>query len=201
MILFAGVAIGIIALFLSSKTTDIKIESENVMNRLYDLKDVSLENQGGNYKKDFDIYFMAAADEFGVPFALLKAHSIKESSINAKAFLDENPKKDPKKQDWGSRGLMQLLWANVKTSWLYDRFKHLGYSGDVIASSNGNILFDPQVNTRLAADLIRSNLKSCNGNIRDAVNMYNTGKKESQVVAPYNYVDKVINYYQEILGV
>lgn len=200
MILLAGIAGFFAVFFYSRTTTDIRIESENVMNRLYGLKDVSLSDQGGGYKKEFDIYFMSAADEFGVPFALLKAHAIKESSINKNAFLDENPKKDPKKQDWGSRGLMQLLWANVKTSWLYNRFLHLGYGGDLIASTNGNILFDPQVNTRLAADLICSNLKACGGNLRDAINMYNTGKKEADIKAPFGYVDKVIEYYTKILG-
>lgn len=200
MLILAGGFIALGLLLYSQKTTDIVIESENVMNRAYGLKDISLSDQKGGYKKDYDIYFMAAADEFNVPFALLKAHAIKESSINANAFLDENPKKEASKEGWGSRGLMQLLWANVKTSWLYDRFSHLGYPGSVIASSKGEILFNPQVNTRLAADLISKNLKTCNGNLRDAINMYNTGKKESVSPASYQYVDKVMDYYSKILG-
>lgn len=175
--------------------------------RLFNLKDVSPENQGGDYKTSYDVYFEAAADEFGVPFALLKAHAIQESSINPKAKLDENPSKREDRIGWMSRGLMQLLWADdisndkaIATKKLYDRFILFGYSGDFLAQSKGEILYDPTVNTRIAAQLIRQNLKSCGGKLRDAINMYNTGVKESVRAAPGNYVDRVMGFYNTILG-
>lgn len=186
----------------NSETSQYIIESESVMNRIYNLKDVSIGGQSGGYKRDYDFYFMEAADEFKVPFALLKAHAIKESSLNPKAYLDENPKRDTAKNGWASRGLMQLLWANDKltTQKLYDRFKKYGYSGDVISYSNGDLLFDVTVNLRIAAQLIRDNLQACGGNIQDAINMYNTGVKYSVRQAPGGYTEKVVEYYKKILG-
>lgn len=200
MIFVLSVGFIFIGFTMFSQKTRESIKAENIMNRAYGLKDISLQNQKGGYKKDFDLYFMAAADEFNIPFALIKSHAIAESSINPKAFLDENPTQDPKKAGWGSRGLCQLLWCDVKTSWLYDRFKSVNYSGDMISQTKGELLFDPQVNTRCAADLIAKNLASCHGHLRDTINMYNTGKKESVFKAPHGYVDKVMNYYLKILG-
>lgn len=174
--------------------------------RAYGLKDIEPSEQGASYKREYDIYFEAAADEFNVPFALLKAHAIQESSLKEGAFRDENPSKRTDRTGWASRGLMQLLWAPDKNNSevavgkkLYDRFKKYGYSGDTIG--NGDLLYRPDVNTRIAAQLISDNLKSSGGSIRDAINMYNAGVKESVRKAPENYVDKVLNYYNKILGV
>lgn len=205
--------IGVLAIFFMSQKSEAseKVETslgdpvETVKTRKWGLLDVSPEYQGGEYKTDYDAYFEAAADEFDVPFALLKAHAIQESSLKEKAFRDENPSKRADRADWASRGLMQLLWANDKNNKLvadskklYDRFKRYGYSGDTIG--NGDLLFDPKVNIRCAAQLIRDNLNSCGGNLRDAVNMYNAGVKESVRAAPANYVDRVTGYYNKILG-
>lgn len=184
IILILGVA-GLAAFALASKGS-----SSMKSNRLYGLSDVSPENQGGNYKRDFDVYFDAAADEFGVPFALLKAHAFRESSFNPKAFRDENPSKRTDRIGWASRGLMQLLfWPNS------DRFAKYGFA----SSRNPDDLYDPNLNIRIAAQLIRDNLKASNGNIRDAVNMYNAGVKESVRVAPHNYVDNVLSTYNTLL--
>lgn len=173
--------------------------------RLFGLLDVLPSAQGGSYKKDYDLFFDAAADMYNVPFALLKAHAIQESSLKAEAYRSENPQNRADREGWASRGLLQLLWANDKnnslaTNKLYDRFKKYGYSGDQIAISNGDLLFSPKVNTEIAAALIRDNLNACGGNIRDAINMYNTGVKESVRAAPYDYVNKVMGYYNKILG-
>lgn len=171
--------------------------------RLWGLKDVEPSLQKGGYKTDYDIYFEAAADEFDVPFALLKAHAIQESSLKEKAFRNENPSNRADREGWASRGLLQLLWAPDKNNSLaknklYDRFKKYGYSGDQIGS--GDLLFKPDVNTRISAQLIRDNLKSCGGSLRDSINMYNAGVKESVRQAPDNYVGRVLNYYNKILG-
>ena len=197
--------IGLAALFFTSKAG----ESEAVQpvkgkpKMLFDIKDIEASMQKGGYKTEFDVYFEAASDEFGVPFALLKAHALMESSLKEKAFRDENPSKREDRTGWASRGLMQLLWANdlnnpKAKNKLYDRFKKYGYGG--VQLGNGDILFDPNINIRIAAQLIADNLKACGGNLRDAINMYNAGVKESVRKAPENYVDRVLTFYKKILG-
>ena len=163
-----------------------------IKNRLYDLPDIDPDLQGGNFKKDFDFVFEATADKWQVPFALLKAHAIKESSLNDKAFRDENPTKRKDRIGWVSRGLMQTLFWPGST-----RFDKYGYTSEIL--SDGERLFNPTVNVDVAAQLIRENLKICRGNLRDAINMYNSGKKESVYKAPYNYVDDVIKNYEIII--
>ncbi|MEO8839786.1 MAG: transglycosylase SLT domain-containing protein [Herbaspirillum sp.] len=161
---------------------------------LYNLRDVSPDQQGGGYDETYDSYFLAAAKEFRVPFALIKAHAIQESSLNPNSFVNENPNSDPSRAGWASRGLCQILWWYGS-----NRLARYGYTDEQIGITGG-ILFDPQANTRIAAQIIATNLNACGGNLRDAINMYNTGKKESDYEAPNGYVDKVFNYYQEILG-
>lgn len=210
MIPFVAAAVGVAAYLLfkpsSAKASDGIVEltpMKEDKTRLWGLKDIEPGEQSGGYKTDYDIYFEAAADEFDVPFALLKAHAIQESSLKEKAFRNENPSGRADREGWASRGLLQLLWAPDKNNVLaknklYDRFKKYGYSGDTIGS--GDLLFKPDVNTRISAQLIRDNLKSCGGSIRDAINMYNAGVKESVRQAPEKYVNKVLNYYNKIIG-
>lgn len=159
--------------------------------RLFNLPDVEPSAQLGNYKKDFDIYFEAAADEFGVPFALLKAHAFRESSFREKAFRDENPSKRTDRIGWASRGLMQLLFWPKST-----RFAKYGFGPE----RNPDDLYSPGLNTRIAAQLIRDNLTACSGNVRDAVNMYNTGVKYSTRKAPENYTENVLQTYSTLIG-
>lgn len=158
------------------------------------LKDVSPENQGGTYKKDYDQAFLAASKKRGVPFALLKAHAIAESSLNPKAFRDENPSGRTDRKGWASRGLMQILWWPGSERW-----KKYGHP-DSDLGSDGDMMFDPYLNTDIAAALIKDNLKAVDGSLRDAINMYNTGKTEAQYRAPENYVDKVLGYYNKLIG-
>lgn len=187
--IFLGVAL-IAILLMAQKTSGSEYIMSEPKQRLYDLKDVLPENQGGNYKTDFDLYFEKSADQYGVPFALLKAHAIAESSLNPKAFMDES-KTGSNRQGWASRGLMQLLFWPKST-----RFEKYGFS----STRSVDDFFDPETNIDVAAQLIRDNLRSCKGNIRDAINMYNTGAKESVRIAPNGYVDKVLGYYNKLIG-
>lgn len=197
MILLIPVA-GVLLYFMFAAKGD-----SDVNTRLYGLADVDPSEQKGSYKTDYDLIFKAVADEFGVPFALLKAHAIQESSINANAFRDEsNGRAD--RPGWASRGLMQLLWSPLdpKTGDKginNQRWAKYGYSAKDLGV-DGIRQFEPLVNVRIAAQLIRDNLKSCNGNVRDAINMYNAGVKESVNPAPGNYTGKVYGYYTKILG-
>ena len=169
-------------------------EAFGMMNVSGGLKDISPDEQGGSYKKDFDQSFVRASKKRGVPFALIKAHAIAESSLNPKAFRDESSGRSDR-VGWASRGLMQILWWPKSERW-----KKYGYP-DSVLGSDGSVMFDPDTNTDIAAALIKDNLKACDGNLRDVVNMYNTGKKESQYQAPHGYVDKVLGYYNKIIGV
>jgi len=149
------------------------------------LPDVRPENQGGNFKRDYDDVFYEVGSDYGVPFALLKAHAIKESSLNRSAFRQEPNGK-------ASYGLMQVLWWPNS-----NRFKNWGYPDDLIR--DGSLLYDPEVNVSIACEIILDNYSRLK-NLRDAINAYNTGVKESVRIAPYNYVDKVLGYYSTIIG-
>lgn len=187
-ILWIGVAF-IAAYFLNNKTAG---PADAGGGRLYDLPDVDPGSQSGNYKTDYDYAYTTAADDYGVPFALLKAHSLAESSQREKAFRDENPQGRADRKGWASRGLMQVLFWPGST-----RFEKFGYTAKDL--QDGEKLYDPLINVDVAAQLIRENLKSTGGSVRDAINMYNTGVKESVRQAPYDYVNKVLNYYETII--
>lgn len=158
-----------------------------------DLKDIDPDKQGGGYKKDFDQAFIRASKKRGVPFALIKAHAIAESSLKPEAYRDESSGRADRK-NWASRGLMQILWWPGSERW-----KKYGYP-DADLGNDGSIMFDPDINTDIAAALIKDNLKATKNNVRDAINMYNTGKTEAQYKAPYGYVDKVLGYYKKLIG-
>lgn len=170
---------------------------------LGELKDVEPINQGGRYKTDYDIFFKAVSNKTGVPFALLKAHAIAESSLNASAFRDESGGR-PDRVGWASRGLMQILWSPLNPTKgdqgiNNQRWLKYGYGASDLGV-DGIRQFEPEVNITIAAMLIRENLIACKFNLRDAINMYNTGKKESVFPAPGGYVNKVMTYYETILG-
>lgn len=155
----------------------------------YGLPDVDPSQQGGGYKTTYDDSFLAASKATGVPFALLKAHAIQESSINPTATKSE-PATSTRPAS-ASYGLLQLLWWTGS-----DRWSKYGFPDSVL--NGGQAMFDPDTNCSIAAQLISDNLDSCDGNIRDAINMYNSGVKESVREAPASYVDKVIGYYETI---
>lgn len=155
-----------------------------------DYPDVAPEDQQGSWSAQFDDAFLSASQKNGVPFALLKAHAIRESGLNPNAIRQEpgNSNRPPS----ASYGLMQILWWQNS-----NRFAKYGYNDDQIG--DGSLLYDPNVNTDIAAQLIRDNLNQF-GNLRDAINAYNTGVAEVKREAPGNYVNMVINYYSGIVG-
>lgn len=155
------------------------------------LSDVDPSEQGGNFSTEFDSEFVLASQKFGVPFALLKAHAIQESSLNPQAIRQE-PATSSRPAS-ASYGLMQLLWWQGSERW-----SQFGVTDAEI--SDGTLLYDPQTNIDLGAQLIKANLRSCGGSLRDAINMYNAGVKESVREAPGNYVEKVLGYYNSILN-
>lgn len=151
---------------------------------LLSLPDIEPDAQHGVYKRDFDEYFYTNGRLHGVPFALMKAHAIRESSLKPGAFLSD--------RRGGSYGLMQLSWGVGN-----ERFAVYGYSASRIG--DGQLLYDNDVNTEIAAKLIADNLKRF-GNVRDAINAYNTGVAYDTRVAPHNYTEDVIKYYETIIG-
>ncbi len=146
--------------------------------------DVDPANQGGSYDETYDTFFYSNGQLYGVPFALMKAHAIRESSLKPGSFLPDNR--------GGSYGLMQLSWGPGN-----ERFAAYGY--DAATIGDGQLLYDNDVNTKIAAQLIRDNLKRF-GNLRDAINAYNTGVAYSTRVAPVHYTEDVLKYYSELVG-
>lgn len=209
MILILAGGAGLLALYFMNKSTKSDIENEVIkvdteVKRLYGIKDVDPIEQGGKFKTDYDDSFLQAANEFNVPFALLKAHGIAESSLKPSAFLDENPTKRADRIGWASRGLMQILWSPREpekgdAGINRDRWAKYGYPAESLGV-DGIRQFEPLINIRIAAQLIRDNLNSTKGNLRDTINMYNTGKTEAQYAAPNNYVDKVLKYYKQLIN-
>ena len=107
MIPFVAAAVGVAAYLLfkpsSAKASDGIVEltpMKEDKTRLWGLKDIEPGEQSGGYKTDYDIYFEAAADEFDVPFSLLKAHAIQESSLKEKAFRKAKKRKSKNETVW-----------------------------------------------------------------------------------------------------
>ena len=159
-------------------------KSSETSGLLLGLPDILPDNQHGVYKRDYDDFFYQQGLEFGVPFALMKAHAIRESSLKPGSFLSDSR--------GGSYGLMQLSWGPGN-----ERFKSYGYSAAKIG--DGQLLYDPYTNTFIAAQLIADNLRRF-GNVKDAINAYNTGVAYSTRVAPANYTEDVLNYYSTLIG-
>jgi soluble lytic murein transglycosylase-like protein len=149
------------------------------------LPDVDPLSQGGGFGTKYDTAYVAARDKNGVPFALLKAHALRESLQNAEALRVEPSGK-------ASYGLMQILWWPNSS-----RFADWGYPDDQIG--DGSLLYDPIINVDIASKIILDNWQSTGGNLRDTINMYNTGVKESRRKAPGNYVDDVIGNYNALI--
>lgn len=155
----------------------------------WNLPDIDSAHQLGAFKKDFDSSFEKASGATSVPFALIKAHAIRESSLVPGAYHYDNASAG------ASYGLMQVEWKPGS-----NRLAQFGsqYSADSIR--DGSILYDPDTSAFLGASIIAQNLRHFKGNLRDSINAYNTGVAESIRQAPANYVDDVLNYYQAIIG-
>ncbi len=147
------------------------------------LWDIEPSEQGGVYKIDYDGVFESARDKTGVPFALLKAHAVRESNLYANAFRQEPSGK-------ASYGLMQVLWW--KNS---GRFSKWGVSDDDIG--DGTLLYQADINCEIGARIVADNLSRLS--LRDAINAYNTGVAESVRVAPGNYVNDVLKIYSTLV--
>lgn len=158
----------------------------------YNLPDIDSSQQKGVYIRDYDESFEKAAAQTGVPFALIKAHAIRESSLNPRAYHYDNP------SSGASYGLLQVEWNNN------DRFDKYGFP-DSIIGSDGSGLYDADTSAYIGACIIRDNLgwldknKTLQG-LRDTINSYNTGTTEAKHPAPANYVDDVLGYYSELIG-
>jgi len=151
-----------------------------------DYPDIDPANQGGGYSVVYDDSFVSASQKTGVPFALIKAHAIRESSLDGGAYHYDNPKSG------ASYGLMQVEW--VKGT---NRLAQFGYPDDKL--TDGSLLYDFDTNAFLGASIIKQNLDRF-GNLRDAINAYNTGATEAKHQAPANYVDDVVKYYSALVN-
>lgn len=162
------------------------------------LPDIDSANQGGAFDTSYDESFEKAAGATGVPFALIKAHAIRESSLNPNATHSDGGTQ-------GSQGLLQVEWDSDSGSSFYDRLSKYGsqYSGENIENGTCS-LSDPDTSAFLGASIMADNLNwLCKGGIqglRDAINAYNTGTTEANHEAPANYVAGVLNNYAAIIG-
>ncbi|PWU11826.1 MAG: hypothetical protein C5B47_00250 [Verrucomicrobia bacterium] len=182
-------AIAALAFATKKSVTVIDASGDTVITRhnKWNLPDIDQENQHGVFSREFDEAFEKASGETGVPFALIKAHAIRESSLKPNAYHFDNATVG------ASYGLMQVEWIAGS-----GRFEKYGVMDDEIR--DGSLLYDPEVSARLGALIIRDNLDWLKGNLRDAINAYNTGTREAKMPAPYNYVNDVLKYYSEIIG-
>lgn len=152
------------------------------------LPDIDPSLQKGGFSGVYDQAFQAASAQTGVPFALIKAHSIRESSLNPNAYHFDN------NTVGASYGLMQVEWVYGS-----NRFSKYGVDDSEIGA-DGSGLYDETLNAFLGASIIRDNLNWLKGNLRDEINAYNTGHAESGGAAPANYVNDVLSYYSKIVG-
>jgi soluble lytic murein transglycosylase-like protein len=195
MILQLGVLalIGICGYELAQGTTSNNTSEGNsvvVRNNKWSLPDIDSTDQQGGYDTTYDESFEKASAQTGVPFALIKAHAIRESSLKPNAYHFDNSSE-------ASFGLLQVEWGTASS--IANRLSKYGpYSADQLR--DGSILYDPDTSAYLGACIIRDNLDWLKGNLRDAINAYNTGHAESGGEAPANYVDDVLTYYGKIIG-
>lgn len=174
-----------IAIFVSSKTGMGGTLTSEFRDTLLNLPDIEPDEQGGVYKRDFDSHFKRWSLATGVPFALIKAHAIRESSLKPGAYLSD--------RRGGSYGLMQLSWGpDVEPN----RFAVFGWPASRIGTAE--TLYDNEVNVEIAAKLIADNLTRFK-NVKDAINAYNTGVAYTKRIAPHNYTEDVIKYYETIV--
>lgn len=187
MILLLLLAVGGIGFYVYSQGSSALIGTVSTVtsSNLMGWPDVMPENQGGTFKGDYDDKFLQVSQEENVPFALLKAHSIRESSLNPTAYHADTSAK-------ASYGLMQVEWWASS-----NRFANWGYSDDTIG--DGSILYDPYVSIKLGAKIIKDNYSRLKS-LRDCINAYNTGAAESVREAPANYVDDVLGYYSQLVN-
>ncbi len=159
----------------------------------WNLPDIDSSLQGGSWDQTFDESFEKASGATGVPFALIKAHAIRESALKPDAYHYDNP------TSGASYGLLQTEW-----NYGSDRFAEYGFP-DADIGSQGDRLYDPDTSAVIGANIIRKNLdwlqkgRGLSG-LRDSINSYNTGTSEAKHAAPNHYVDDVLKYYAGLIG-
>lgn len=168
------------------------------------LPDIDRANQGGGFDQTYDESYEKASGATGVPFALIKAHAIRESSQNPSATHADSDTES-------SYGLLQVEWSTDSSSSLWNRLAKYGsdFSGSALSPPVDfmSVLCDPDHSAYLGASIIADNLnwldaggkKGIQG-LRDTINAYNTGTTEAKHAAPNNYVNDVIGYYQQLIG-
>lgn len=191
MIYILGSVILVIGLMMIPSGTSSKSSIDGKSVDVTNLPDIDPSNQGGSWSQDCDSAYSAGhAACPQVPWALLKAHAIRESNQVASAYRLEPSGK-------ASYGLLQVLWWQGS-----DRFSKYGFPDSSLSTSGGNDasqLYDPTINAIISAHIMQDNLQNF-GNLRDAINAYNTGTSEAKHVAPGNYVNDVLNNYEKLIG-
>lgn len=150
------------------------------------LADIDPSDDKSNYTHTYDSFFKAASDKSNIPYALMKAHALRESALNSGAYHFDNISRG------ASYGIMQVEYLKGR-----DMYSGYGYTDDQLV--DGSPLYDLTINCDLASKIIRNNLSRF-PTLRDAINSYNTGKSEKDRPAPNNYVNDVLKYYSEIVG-
>jgi len=132
----------------------------------------------------FDDLFRAAGAQYGVDPLLLKAIAIHESSLNPNAANTSDPA-DP------SYGLMQMsCMPDGSGGCRASEFNLPGWP-----PANQQALFDPATSIGLGAALMAQNLRAVQGNVWQAVAMYNSGQTYDPA-----YTNAVSSIYKQMGG-
>ncbi|MDH5188838.1 MAG: lytic transglycosylase domain-containing protein [Rhodospirillaceae bacterium] len=146
----------------------------------------SVENATNN---NLDLLFQKHGGAFGIPWQLLKAVAMRESSLNPLALNEENDGEGGQ----ASRGLMQILTPN--------RLNIIGWSG-AYPLGGVNTLFDPDKNIYYGAQILKWNMETY-GLYRGIAIYNNWSQRNEPANGPFSnqyYVDGIINYFKQYGG-
>lgn len=133
-----------------------------------------------------DSLFEKWGKTYGVDPLLIKAHAVVESSMDPNAVNRSDP----------SYGLMQILCTNSDGGACRNVFNIDGWSGMTVAK-----LLNPDVNIRMAAQIIKYNLGF---GLPRAIAVYNSwDQRNAPINGPFknqSYVDKVSQAYRSLGG-
>lgn len=142
-----------------------------------------------NSNVDLDALFQKHGAASGIPWQLLKAVAMTESSLNPAALNHEGDTTDER----ASRGLMQILAPsplNVR-GWKNNR-----------PSEGLEALFNPDVNLYYGRQILSWNLETYGA--PRGIALYNRwAERHSPVNGPFNnqyYVDRVLGYFEQFGG-
>lgn len=142
-----------------------------------------------NSKTNLDALFQKYAGQTGVPWQLLKAIAMAESSLNPDAINEEGDGVGGR----ASRGLMQILAPQ--------RLNVNGWTGD---GPTGGVesLFDPDVNIHIGSQIIRWNMETY-GFYRGIAIYNNWSQRHQSAAGPFSnqyYVDRIVGYFKAYGG-